>query len=115
MKAITKTENRDARRRRVRSKISGTKELPRFSVFKSNTRIVAQLIDDENGETLVSATSTEVKGKTNVERIKETGVLLATRAKEKKIEGVVFDRGGFTYTGNIKLLADSARERGLKF
>ncbi|MBL7045598.1 MAG: 50S ribosomal protein L18 [Parcubacteria group bacterium] len=115
MKTNIKTENRDARRRRVRAKVTGTKECPRFSVFKSNTRIVAQLIDDEKGETLVAATSTEVKGKTNVERIKETGALLAERAKEKKIEKVVFDRGGFTYTGNIKLIADSARQGGLKF
>ncbi|MAF59365.1 MAG: 50S ribosomal protein L18 [Candidatus Pacebacteria bacterium] len=115
MKSSVKTEKRDSRRRRIRAKITGTKECPRLSIFKSNTRLVAQLIDDENGNTLAMASSSESKGKTKEERIKEAGQLLAKRAKENKVENVVFDRGGFAYTGNIKAFADSARESGLTF
>lgn len=100
---------------RIRAKVSGTSTVPRLSVFKSNTSISAQIIDDSTSKTLVSAHSREVKGKTMSEKSVLVGKLVAEKAKSKKIEKVVFDRGGFIYTGNVKALADGAREGGLKF
>ncbi len=97
---------RDRKRKKIRAKISGTAERPRFSVFKSNTGLYAQLIDDNAGVTLVSA-----RGKDALKVGSELGKLAAG----KQIESVVFDRGGYVYTGKIKALADAAREAGLKF
>ena len=106
------------RHKRVRAKISGTAECPRLNVFRSLQHIYAQLIDDVAGVTLVSASSTE-KDFTNYggnkDAAKEVGKLLAERAKEKNINDVVFDRGGYVYHGRVKELAEGAREGGLNF
>lgn len=110
-----KIEKRTRRHRRARSKIKGTKELPRLSVFRSNKFIYAQLIDDRSGNTIAALSDIKVKGKTKTDRAKETGVLIAKIAKDIKISSVVFDRGGFLYAGRVKALAEGARENGLKF
>ena len=106
------------RHSRVRSKISGTPERPRLSVFRSENNIYAQIIDDVAGNTLVSASTVE-KGFEgnggNVEAAKKIGALVAERALKKGIEEVVFDRGGYIYHGRVQALADGAREAGLKF
>ena len=106
------------RHKKVRAKISGTAECPRLNVFRSLQHIYAQLIDDVAGVTLVSASTTE-KDFTNYggnkEAAKEVGKLLAERAKEKNITDVVFDRGGYVYTGRVAALAEGAREGGLNF
>lgn len=106
MKATTSYSSRDRRRARIRSKLSGTRERPRLSVFKSNLYLYAQVIDDTAGKTLAAA-----KGKD----AKEVGTKVAKAAQDKKISTVVFDRGGYIYQGKIKALADAAREAGLKF
>ena len=114
-----KNEKRLKRHKRVRSKISGTAARPRLSVFRSTKNIYAQLIDEENGVTLTSASSLdkEFEGTTggNVEAAKNVGLLLAKKAAEKKITEAVFDRGGYIYHGRVKELAEGAREGGLKF
>lgn len=106
-------------KRGIRKKITGTLEKPRLTVFRSNSEIYAQLIDDTTGNTIVSANSLQkdldTKGKTNVEKAAMVGKLIAERAKEKEIADVVFDRNGFLYHGRIKALADAAREGGLVF
>jgi large subunit ribosomal protein L18 len=106
---------------RIRKKISGTPFRPRLAVFRSQSHIYAQVIDDEAGKTLAHASSLDKdlradkkKGAT-VDAAKAVGSLIATRAKEKGVDTVVFDRGGFQYHGRIKALADAAREAGLKF
>ena len=112
----SKIEQRQRRRNRIRAKISGTASVPRLAVFKSLKYIYAQLIDDENGVTLASATSLTAKGKKGkTENAKAVGVEIAEKAKEKKITKAVFDRGGYIYTGRVKALADGAREGGLNF
>lgn len=111
----TKIEKRNTRRKRIRAKISGTKEMPRLSVFKSNKYVYAQLIDDEMGKTLVSASSAKISAKGKLVQAKKVGEDLAKKAIEQKIKKVVFDRGGFIYTGRVKALAEGAREAGLKF
>jgi large subunit ribosomal protein L18 len=106
------------RHKRVRGKISGTPERPRLNVFRSETNIYAQIIDDVNGVTLVSASSLEkgFEGKGgNIEAAKKVGQAIAERAKAKGIENVVFDRGGYLYHGRVQALAEGAREGGLKF
>ena len=106
------------RHRRVRAKISGTAACPRLNVFRSSKHIYAQLIDDVNGVTLVSASSMEKDFEGNggnKEAAKKVGQLIGKRAVEKGIETVVFDRGGYLYHGRVKELADGARESGLKF
>jgi len=106
------------RHKRVRAKISGTPECPRLCVFRSAKHIYAQIIDDVNGVTLASASTLEKDFGAyggNKEAAAKVGKLVAERALEKKIETVVFDRGGFLYTGRVKELADGAREGGLKF
>ena len=106
------------RHKRVRGKISGTPERPRLNVFRSNTNIYAQIIDDVNGVTLVSASSLDksFEGATgNKEAARKVGQLLAERAKDKGIVNVVFDRGGYIYHGRVQELAEGAREGGLKF
>lgn len=115
--ATQKTLRRLRIRRGIRQKIRGTAERPRLSVYKSNTAIYAQLIDDVSGHTLVSASSSEL-GKTkniNIEQSKKVGEKLAVKATENGIKTVVFDRNGFVYHGRIKALADGARKGGLKF
>lgn len=117
MKALknSKVESRNRRHRRIRTKVSGSADMPRLSVFRSNKYISAQIIDDEKGVTLASAHSRSVKGKTMMERSEQVGTIVAEAAKAKKISKVVFDRGGFIYTGNVKALAEAARKAGLKF
>ncbi len=118
---ISKVDRRVERQRRharVRTKISGTAECPRLAVFRSNKNIVAQIIDDVKGETLVyvSTLNKEIKTKNaNKEAAKEVGTLVAKKALEKKIDTVVYDRGGYIYHGVVKELAEAAREAGLKF
>ncbi len=102
--------------KRIRAKISGTKEQPRLSVFRSNKHIFLQLIDDNSGKTLVSANDLKTKKKaTKTEIAKEVGKELAKLAKAKKIKKVVFDRGGYKYHGRVKASAEGAREGGLNF
>ena len=110
-----KKEKRLRRHTRIRAKIFGTGVKPRLSVFKSNKHISAQLIDDVNCVTLVSTHSREVKGKNMMEKSEKVGMAIAQKASAKKIKNVVFDRGGFIYTGNVKALADGARKGGLEF
>ena len=118
---VNKPDSNKARIRRharVRGKISGTAECPRLDVFRSNSNIYAQLIDDVKGVTLAAASSTEkdfdgVGG--NKEAARKVGQLIAKRAADKKITEVVFDRGGYIYHGRVKELAEGAREGGLKF
>ncbi|SHE71895.1 50S ribosomal protein L18 [Chryseobacterium takakiae] len=116
--ALTKVEKRIRIKRRVRGKISGSSELPRLSVYKSNKEIYAQLIDDNSGKTLASASSRE-KGVeangTKTEVSVAVGKAIAAKAIAAGIENIVFDRNGFVYHGRIKALADGAREGGLKF
>ena len=106
------------RHKRVRGKISGTPERPRLNVFRSETNIYAQIIDDVNGVTLVSASSLE-KGfecdGTKTDAAKKVGMMVAERAKAKGIDIVVFDRGGYVYHGRVQALAEGAREGGLQF
>ena len=109
---------RERRHKRVRTKISGTSECPRLCVFRSNTNLYAQIIDDSKGITLVQASTLDKEVKTkhsNKEAAKEVGTLIAKRALAKKIENVVYDRGGYVYHGVVKELAEAAREAGLKF
>ena len=118
VKRIDKNAMRLKRHVRVRGKISGTPECPRLNVFRSNANIYAQIIDDVNGVTLVSANTLEkdFEGATgNVEAAKKVGTVLAERAKAKGIEQVVFDRGGYIFHGRVAALAEGAREAGLKF
>ena len=115
---INKKAMRMKRHIRVRGKVSGTAERPRLNVFRSNANIYAQIIDDVNGVTLVSANTLEkgFEGATgNAEAAKKVGTVLAERAKAKGIEEVVFDRGGYVYHGRVAALAEGAREGGLKF
>lgn len=118
---ISKTDRKFERNRRhirVRRKVSGTSECPRLCMYRSNTGIYAQIIDDVKGITLVSASTLdkEVKIKhANKEAAKEVGTLIAARAKDKKITDVVFDRSGYVYHGVVKALAEAAREGGLNF
>lgn len=105
-------------RKRVRKNILGSKSRPRLSVFKSLKHIYVQAIDDENGTTLVAASSTEKEGRViekNADRAKYVGENVAQRLIEKGIESVIFDRGASPYHGNVEILATSAREKGLKF
>jgi large subunit ribosomal protein L18 len=115
MNNTSKSQKRTRRHARVRARVSGSAERPRLSVFKSNRSISVQIIDDVNGKTLASAHSRDSKGKTFSDKVGDVGSMIAEKAKDKKITEVVFDRGGFLYTGHIKSLADKAREGGLKF
>jgi len=105
-----------ARHKRIRNKIHGTDAVPRLNVFKSNTDIYVQIINDEEGITLVSVSGKELglKGQ-NIENAKKVGEAIAKRALEAKIKNVVFDRGGYLYHGSVKALAEAAREKGLVF
>lgn len=117
--ALTKHQRRSRIKQRIRKNLTGTGEVPRMTVFRSNKQIYAQLVNDLTGETLVSAASTE-KGiaseKVNkIDQAKLVGKAIAGKAKEKGIETVKFDRNGYLYHGRVKSLADAARENGLKF
>ena len=118
---VSKTDRKFERARRharVRTKVSGTAERPRLCVYRSNSNIYAQIIDDVAGNTLVSASTLdkEVKiKKSNIEAAKEVGTLIAARATKANIKNVVFDRGGYIYHGKVKALAEAAREAGLEF
>ncbi len=118
---IDKNAERKRRHVRVRKSVTGTSERPRLSVYRSTNHIYAQLIDDVKGVTLASASTlektvkAEIAGMTKRDAAKVVGKLAAERAKEKGIEAVVFDRGGYLYTGRVQALADGAREAGLKF
>ncbi len=118
---INKNAIRQKRHIRVRGKVSGTPEAPRLNVYRSSVHIYAQVIDDVNGKTLASASTLDkeikslVNGKNKTEASKIVGAEVAKRAIAAGIENVVFDRGGYIYTGRVKALADGAREAGLKF
>ncbi|MBR0419167.1 MAG: 50S ribosomal protein L18 [Erysipelotrichaceae bacterium] len=112
-----KNKARQRRHERIRRKVIGTADCPRLSVYRSNANIHAQIINDEKGETLVSCSSVELKlaNGSNIEAAKTVGTKLAERAKEKGIENVCFDRGGYLYHGRVQALAEAAREAGLQF
>lgn len=106
---------RKLRHARVRAKVSGTNQKPRFNVFRSNTHIYVQLIDDESGKTLAAASSAEIKAKgKKADLASKVGKLAAEKALKLGIKEAVFDRGGYLYHGRVKNLADAAREAGLK-
>ena len=117
----SKSELRVKKHERLRNRLSGTAERPRLAVFRSNSHMYAQIIDDTVGNTLVSASTAEkavkaeIEKTNNVEAAAYVGTLVAKRAIEKGINTVVFDRGGFLYQGKIQALADAAREAGLQF
>ena len=118
IKKDSRNSMRIVRHERIRNKISGTAEIPRLCVFRSNKEIYAQIIDDEKRTTLASASSLDkslkLKNGGNVEAAKAVGKLLAENAKKAKIKKVVFDRGGYLYHGRVKALAEAARENGLE-
>ena len=113
----SKNLERLRRHARIRNKVNGTASCPRLNVFRSNAHIVAQIIDDEAGKTLVSCSSVELKlaNGGNVEAAKTVGAEVAKRALANNIETVVFDRGGYGYHGRVQALAEAAREAGLEF
>lgn len=120
-KKVDRKASRQKKQMSIRNKISGTPEKPRLSVFRSNSNIFAQLIDDVNGKTLASASTIDKTLKAsivnggNLEAAKIVGKAIAERAKEKGIETIVFDRSGYKYMGRIAALAEAAREAGLSF
>jgi large subunit ribosomal protein L18 len=114
--SITKENRRLRIKRSIRSKISGTAERPRLTVFRSNKGIYVQLVDDADSKTLISASSIELKEtQFNMSVAKEVGKLIAKKAVENNIKTVIFDRNGYLYHGKIKALAEGAREGGLNF
>ncbi len=116
MAKLTKKDSRQKRHYKLRKTVQGTAARPRFSVFKSNTNIYVQIIDDSKGHTLVSVSSKSLKiaNGSNIEAAKKVGAEAAKKAKAANINEVVFDRGGFLYHGRISAVADAAREEGLK-
>lgn len=110
-----KTESRERRHARIRAKVAGTSLCPRISIFKSNKRIIAQLIDDTKGVTIVAVSDLDANGKTKTERAEKAGEMFAKTAKEKGVTKAVFDRGGFLYTGRVRAFADGARKGGIHF
>jgi large subunit ribosomal protein L18 len=114
-----KKQTRFKRKKRIRGRLEGTPERPRLAVYRSNQHIYVQIIDDNKGVTLASASTSEEelrgKAKNTIEGAKAVGSLVAKRALAKKIDSIVFDRGGYLYHGRVKALADAAREGGLKF
>ena len=111
----SKQDKRIRLKKKIRTKIKGTSERPRLSVFRSNKFIYAQVIDDTLGKTLASASDVKVAKGTKIERAKEVGKAIAEQCGKARIKKVVFDRNGFKYTGRIKLVADVARGAGLEF
>jgi large subunit ribosomal protein L18 len=117
-RAKERVASRGRIRERIRGKVAGTEQRPRLAIFKSQKYIYAQVIDDAAGKTIVSASSKDGDAATkgaNAAAAKAVGALIAKRAKDKGITRVVFDRGGYLYHGNVKALADAARENGLEF
>jgi large subunit ribosomal protein L18 len=115
---ITQTKRNEIRERiheRIRRKLSGSAERPRLNVYRSGNHIYAQVIDDQAGVTVASASTIKMKSGGNIAAAKEIGKAIAERAKEKGVKKVVFDRGGYLYHGRVKALADAAREAGLEF
>ena len=119
IKKVSRNEMRVERHKRIRKSINGNEERPRLNVFRSNANITAQIIDDEKGVTLVSASTLEkdlkITNGGNIEAAKKIGAEIANRAKKAKITKVVFDRGGYLYHGRVEALANAARENGLEF
>lgn len=115
MKLSPKTQTRLNRKRRTRSRARGTAARPRLSVFRSLLQISVQVIDDETGKTLVAASTKDLKAKPNQDGAKKLGEAIAKKAKEAKIDTVLFDRNGYRYHGRVKTVADAAREAGLIF
>ena len=117
IKKESRNSMREVRHARVRTKVFGTSEVPRLNVYRSNTNIYAQIIDDENQNTLVSASSLELKlsNGSNIEAATKVGEAVAEKAVKAGIKQVVFDRGGYQYHGRVKALADGARSKGLEF
>ena len=119
IKKVSRNEARLERHKRVRAKVSGTKDVPRLNVFRSAKHISVQIIDDATGKTLVSASTMDkdlkITNGGNIEAAKQIGAEIAKRAKKAKITKVVFDRGGYEYHGRVEALADAARENGLEF
>lgn len=114
-KTAQKTQERNRRHARIRSRVAGTQVRPRLAVFRSNKYLYAQLINDETGTTLASVDTRKVKGEGIQGKAAEAGKTIAEAAKKLNIEAVVFDRGGFKYQGSVAALADGAREGGLSF
>lgn len=115
-KVKAKREARLRRHNRVRAKVSGTAEIPRLNVFRSNRGLFIQLIDDAAGKTIASVNDEEIKaGKTKVEKAKEAGKLIAQKAGKAGIKKAIFDRGGYQYHGRTQAVAEGAREGGLEF
>jgi len=120
-KNVSRTFLRRRRHRRVRKRLAGRSDCPRLNVFRSLNHIYVQVIDDEKGQTLVSASTLDsevrqaIAGLPRAEQAKQVGLVVARRAKAKGIESVVFDRGGYKYHGRVKALAEGAREGGLEF
>ena len=119
IKKVARNEARVARHARIRAKVNGTKDIPRLNVFRSAKHITVQIIDDEAGKTLVSASSMDKELKLsnggNIEAAKKVGEAIAKKAKKAGITKVVFDRGGYQYHGRVEALANTARENGLEF
>ena len=119
IKKLDRNKLRQKKHKSIRSKIVGTAERPRLSVYRSLQNIFVQIIDDTTGNTLVSASTIEkgakIENGSNIEAAKKVGEAIAKKALDKGIDTVVFDRSGYVYTGRVKALADAAREAGLKF
>ena len=113
--ALSKLERRHRIKNRIRKIISGTSEKPRLSVYRSNKEIYAQIVDDVAGSTLVSVSSRDLKASTKIEAAQAVGKAVAEKANKAGVETVAFDRNGYLYHGRVKVLADAAREAGLKF
>ena len=114
-KTVLKIYHRMRRHNRIRAKVAGTASVPRLAIFRSARHISAQLINDDTATTIVAATDAKIMKGTKLERAQAIGTNIATKAKEKKITKVVFDRGGFLYAGRVRALADAARAGGLQF
>ncbi len=110
-----KTQLRQARKRRIRSRVRGTAARPRMTVYRSLHILSVQLVDDESGKTLAAASTKEAKAKLTKDGAKKVGVLIAKKAKDAKITSVVFDRNAYKYHGRVQAMADAAREGGLQF
>jgi large subunit ribosomal protein L18 len=120
MSVISRSERRLKKHSRVRKKVAGTEERPRLNIFRSSKHIYAQIVDDETGNTLATASSlskelADLKTGANKDAARKVGELIAQKAKDKKISKVVFDRGGYLYHGRVKELAEGARKGGLQF
>ena len=119
IKKVSRNVMRVERHKRVRNSVHGTSAIPRLNVFKSNSNIFAQIIDDEAGTTLVAASSLDkdlkIANGSNVEAATKVGASIATKAKKANITKIVFDRGGYLYHGRVKALAEAARNNGLEF